>query len=171
LTLDDDGNATVGVIGGPSCAPSTDRISASLNAPPFVTVATSLKVLAPQDTKTGVTAVPASEVEDSVYSSFVTLVQVELPSVYSEKDVILKSDELNARCAPGGIVWISPDTVSGGDGAEVTVQLDNNGNAFALVYGPYSCASGLSTITADLTSVPYTTEVGSFRILSPRVTV
>jgi len=172
VTLDDDGNATAVLWGGPSCAPSKDRISASLNAPPYSTAATSVTVLPPHDTKVGVTSTPANEVEDSVYSSVATVIQVELPSVYSEKSVILKSDELYTRC-DGELFWYGADEsiLNGGDSSpEATVTLDNNGNAFAVAIGSESCASGKSTVTADLTTVPYTTLVGSFTILSPRVT-
>ena len=172
VTLDDDGNANAVLWGGPSCAPSKDRIGASLLAPPYYTTSTELTVLPPHDTKAGVTAEPASLVEDSVYSAVATVIQVEFPSVQSEKSVIIKSDELYARC-DDDLFWYGADesSLNGGDSSpEATVSLDNNGNAFAVAIGPESCASGKSTITADLTTVPYTTEVGSFTILSPRVT-
>jgi hypothetical protein len=169
VQLDNDGNAIAVVHGGPSCAPSTDRISASLQAPPFTTVATSFTILPPANTKVGVTANPKSEVEDSVYSAAATIIQVEFPSVYSEKFVTIKSDEFLARC--GGHLLLSHFGISASTNGEITVQLDNNGNAFVEAFGGPSCASGTSTITADLTTVPYTTYVGHFTILSPRPTV
>jgi len=170
VQLDNDGNAIAVVAGGPSCAPSTDRISASLQAPPFTTVATSFTILPPANTSPGVTANPKSIVEDSVYSAVATVVQVEFPSVYAEKYVTIKSDELNTRCNDT-LSWFGPEGVFIANGPEATVQLDNNGNAFAFAIGGPSCASGRSTITADLTTVPYTTEVGYFTILSPRPTI
>ena len=171
VQLDNDGNAIAALWGGPSCAPSTDRISASLNAPPFTTVATSFTILPPLNTKPGVTANPKSIVEDSVYSAAATVIQVEFPSVYAEKFVTIKSDELFTRC--GGLLsWWGPEETSLATNVpEVTVQLDNNGNAFAVAIAGPSCASGNSTVTADLTTVPYTTEVGHFVILSPRPTI
>jgi hypothetical protein len=170
VQLDNDGNAIAAVWGGPSCAPSTSRISASLEAPPFTTVATSFTILPPLNTKPGVTANPKSIVEDSVYSAVATVVQVEFPSVQAEKYVTIKSDELNTRCA-GTLTWWGPEEQPLGSGPEVTVQLDNNGNAFAVAIAGPSCASGVSTITADLTTVPFTTKVGRFKILSPRPTI
>ena len=170
VQLDNDGNAIAVVAGGPSCAPSTDRISASLLAPPFTTVATSFTILPPANTSPGVKAYPKSIVEDSVYSAVATVVQVEFRSVYAEKYVTIKSDELNTRCN-GTLSWFGPEGVFIANGPEATVQLDNNGNAFAFAIAGPSCASGRSTITADLTTVPYTTEVGYFTILSPRTLI
>jgi len=171
VQLDNDGNAIAAVWGGPSCAPSTDRISASLNAPPFTTVATSFTILPPANTSPGVTANPKSIVEDSVYSAAATVIQVEFPSVYAEKYVTIKSDELYTRCN-NTLDWNGPEEVSLGTNVpEVTVQLDNNGNAFVVAIAGPSCASGRSTVTADLTTVPYTTKVGYFTILSPRPTI
>jgi len=169
VQLDNDGNAIAVVHGGPSCAPSKDRISASLLAPPFTTVATSFTILPPGNTKVGVTANPKSIVEDSVYSAAATVIQVEFPSVYSEKFVTIKSDELLTRCA--GNLLLSDFGTGASTTGEITVQLDNNGNAFVFALAGPSCASGRSTITADLTTVPYTTEVGYFTILSPRPTI
>jgi hypothetical protein len=170
VTLDNDGNATAVVFGGPSCAPATARIFASLNAPPFPTVSTTFTVLPPNNTPPGVTASPRSEVEDAVFSSVATVVQVEFPSSQAEKFVTLKSDELFARCA-GGLAWFGPEGALLAVGPEAVVQLDNNGNAFAVVVGPLSCASGPSTITAELHTVPYTTFASTFTVLSPRPTV
>lgn len=172
VQLDNDGNAIAEVLGGPSCAPATARIFASLNAPPFPTASTTFTVLPPQNTKPGVTATPRREVEDAVFSSVATVIQVEFPSSQAEKFVTIKSDEMAARCQNllwDGFVGGIPATIV--IGPEVTVQLDNNGNAFVVARGEPSCASGTSTITADLTTVPYTTFSTNFTILSPRPTI
>jgi hypothetical protein len=170
VTLDNDGGAIAAVWGGPSCAPSTNRISASLEVPPFTTVATKFQIDPPRNTKPGITANPATEVEDAVYSSVATVIQVEFPSVQAEKFVNIKSHELFSRCA-SALTWVGPEEVILGVGVDnVTVQLDNNGNAFVVVIAGPSCASGTSTLTADLTTVPYTTFTGAFTILSPRPT-
>jgi hypothetical protein len=126
-----------------------------------------LELLPPGNTKTGVTANPKSEVEDNVTSSVATVIRVEFPSVQAEKFVNIKSDELFTRCH-GGIHWWGPLERDFGTGPETTVQLDNNGNAFVVAIAGTSCASGTSTITADLTTVPFTTLIGSFTVLSPR---
>ena len=44
---------------------------------------------------------PSSEVEDSVFSSFLTVVQVELPSMYAEK-TDLEIRRLEHTLSPGG---------------------------------------------------------------------
>ena len=170
VILDDDGNATAVVFGGPSCAAGTARIFASLNAPPFPTVSTTFTILPPQNTPPGVTANPRTEVEDDIFSSVATVVQVEFPSTQAERFVTLKSDELFARCA-GSLIWLGPLGIPIAIGPEAVVQLDNNGNAFAVAVGLLSCASGPSTITAELHTVPYTTFSTNFTVLSPRPTI
>jgi hypothetical protein len=167
VKLDNDGNATAVVWGGPSCAPTRYHIQASLNATPFTTIRTTLTLLPPGNTKTGVTANPKSEVEDNVFSSVATVIRVEFPSVQAEQWVQIKSDELQTRCA-GGIHWWGPLERPFGTGADTLVQLDNNGNAFVVAIAGTSCASGTSTITAELRSVPFTTLITTFTILSPR---
>jgi len=172
VTLDNDGNATAVVWGGPSCAAGTVLITASLNAPPFTTVRTHFTIRPPQNTSPGVTAHPSTEVEDAVFSSVATVIQVEFPSVQAEKLVNISSHELFSRCAVAPhITWVGPDqTVLGAGVDNVTVQLDNNGNAFVVALGGASCASRKSTIVADLLTVPYTTYTNTFTILSPRPT-
>lgn len=170
VTLDDDGNATAALWGGPSCAAGTYRISASLNVPPFTTVKTSFTVIAPQNTTNGVFPAPKSEVEDATTSSVATVFEVEFPSVQAEKTVIIKSDELDSRCG-SSLKWYGPDEVLLATGPEATVTLDDNGNAFAVLIAGPSCASGTSSVTADLTTAPYTTHRTYFTILSPRSTV
>jgi hypothetical protein len=167
--LDNDGNATAAVWGGPSCAPGTALITASLNAPPFTTASTTFRILPPRNTKPGVTANPSTEVEDGVYSSFATVIQVEFPSYQAEQFVNISSPELLASCA-GALAWYGPLEAPLGGGNNVTVQLDNNGNAFVVLIGGPSCASGTYTIVADLTTVPYTTYTTTFTVLSPRPT-
>jgi len=189
VTLDNDGNATAALFGGPSCASGKAQILASLNAPPFTTASTTFTVLPPRNTKHGVTANPSTEVEDAVFSSVATVIQVEFPSVQAGKIVTIKSNELFGRCpfVPGAIVppaasslaWVGPNVVNPNVAAVIptrvntpfaNVRLDNNGNAFVVVLGA-NCASGTSTITAELATVPYTTFVGHFTVNSPRPTV
>jgi len=173
VTLDNDGNATAVVWGGPSCAPSTDLITATLNVAPYTTASTTFRVRPPANTPPGVTANPRSQVEDSVWSSAATVIQVEFPSVFAEKTVDISSQELFQRCgiAPN-VLWVGPEeTVLGNNVPSISVTLDNNGNAFVVALLGASCASGPSTIVADLTVAPYTTYTTTFNILSPRPTV
>jgi hypothetical protein len=168
VTLDDDGNANAVVWGGPSCAASRDTIFASLEDPPYVTASTTFTVRPPQNTPHGVFATPMSLVEDSVYSAVATVISVEYPAVDAEQTVTIKSDELDFRCADG-ITWVGPDEDVLGNGADATVTLDNNGNAFVVALGDDSCSAGVSTISSDLAIAPYTTYSTQFRTLSPRV--
>jgi hypothetical protein len=168
--LDDDGNATAVVWGGPSCAATTDLVTADLMAPPFYTARTHLIIEPPQDTTEGVYSYPRSEVEDSITSSVDAVFYAEFPSVDSEQKVTISDPQLNNRCT-GGITWYGPDEVPLGTGSSVTVTLDNNGNAFVVALAGPSCASGGTLITADLNVAPYTTFTRYFTVLSPRVTV
>jgi hypothetical protein len=55
---------------------------------------------------------------------------------------------------------------------EVTkIALDNNGNAFVIVFGDKSCAEGTSLIEADLESKPFTTYTTQFTVEGPRPTI
>jgi hypothetical protein len=167
ITLDNDGNGRAVVWGGP-CAAGTWRLSASLNAPPFTTVRFNFIVIAPMSTPVGVKAYPATEVEDAVNSSVATVIQVELPAVQAERWVNVRSQELFTRCK-SNLSWWGAGQIGLGSGAGASVQLDNTGSTFVVVIGGPSCASGKSTITASLTTVPFTTLTGTFSILSPRV--
>ena len=169
VTLDNDGNATAVFWGGPSCAAGTSLICASLNVPPFTTVCANFTIRPPQNTPQGVKAIPSTEVEDATFSSVATVIYVEFPSVQAEKLVDIKSQELFARCGDA-LAWYGPDEVFLGTGPETTVQLDNNGNAFAVAIAGPSCASGKSLVEASLTTVPFTTFTTTFTILSPRPT-
>ena len=168
-TLDNDGEATVVAFGGPSCAAGPSIVSAHLDVPPFATVSTNYRILAPRDTPPGVKARPSSEVEDSVTSSVATIVYAEFPSVYSEQGITIRSNELNNRCA-GGVTWVGPDEHVLGRGPTTTTTLDNNGNAFVVALAGPSCAAGTSSIEASLNVAPYKSYLNTFDILSPRVT-
>jgi hypothetical protein len=171
VQLDDAGNATVGLIAGPSCASGESLISAHLEEAPYETFTTSFTVLPPHATTPGVTTLPSSQVEDDLTSSVATIVEVEFPSVYAEQYVNINAEQLYARCQnPDHLTWDGPLGEEGyylGDGETQDVQLDNSGNAFALVFGYSSCASGSSLIEASLLKAPYTTYTTEFTVKSP----
>jgi len=175
VELDNDGNGTAVVMGGPSCAAGESLVAAHLEAPPFTTVTTSFTVLPPRPTEPGVFATPESKVEGEVFSDVATIVQVEFPPVFAEEWVYIDASQLYARCHEDYRVdWI----VMGPDGPEVRatkaeathVQLDNDGNAFVVVFGNYSCAAGTSLIEASLENAPYTTYTTNFTVEPPRPT-
>lgn len=172
VTLDDAGNATAVVWGGPGCASGETLMSAHLNHPPFPTVTTNFEVLPPKVTPSGVEALPDAQVEDDTTSSVATIIQVEFPSVYAEQDVNISDEQLFARCGvEPKTVWIGPDEHILGIGTEGVskVKLDNDGNAFVVVVGSSSCASGETEIEASLEEAPYTTVTNDFTVLAPGV--
>lgn len=169
VTLDDDGNATAVVLGGPSCAASRDLIEADLTVAPYTTATTQVRIAPPVTTQPGVWALPASQVEDATTSSVATIFYVEFPSVYAEHEVQISDAELFDSCA-GHITWILPNATFK-YGKSVTTTLDDNGNAFVVVLAGPSCASGDTLVQADLSGPPYKTVTAQFTVLSPRVTV
>ncbi len=170
VRLDDDGNATAIVLGGPSCAASRDLIEADLTVAPYTTATTQVRIAPPVSTQPGVRAFPASQVEDATTSSVATVFYVEFPSVYAGNEVQISDAELYDRCA-GNIAWIFPNSTTLKYGKSVTTTLDDNGNAFVVALAGPSCASGSTLVQADLVGPPYTTVTTQFTVLSPRVTV
>ena len=171
VTLDDDGNATAVVLGGPSCAASRDLIEADLAVAPYTTAITQVQIAPPRDTRPGVFALPAQQVEDDITSSVATIFYVEFPSVYSEHKVEISDAELYDRCDGHGITWILPNSTTFTYGKSVTVTLDDNGNAFVVALAGPSCAAINTFVQAELVGPPYTTLTSQFNVLSPRVTV
>jgi hypothetical protein len=170
VVLDDDGNATAVVWGGPSCAATRDLITADLTVAPYTTVKTHVTIEAPVTTPTSLHAYPAQEVEDATTSSVATIFYAEFPSVYAENTVEFSDPQLYDRCT-GGITWVGPDEVVLGTGKSVTTTLDDNGNAWVVALAGPSCASGETLAQADLVGPTYKTLTTHFRVLSPRVTV
>ncbi len=170
VTLDGAGNATAVVWGGPSCAPGESLLSAHLEEAPYTTVTTSFSVLPGSETEPGVTATPSSFTEDNVTSSVATIVQVEFPSVYAERYVNISAEQLYSRCLiKPHLMWVGPDEKVLAESAESVskVKLDNSGNAFVVLLGGASCASGTSEIEASLEQAPYTTYTTTFTIEPP----
>jgi hypothetical protein len=69
-----------------------------------------------------------------------TIAEVEFPSVYAEKDVNINAEQLYARCQNNDhLEWYGPvygeDNYYFGSGESQTVQLDNSGNAFVVLWG------------------------------------
>jgi hypothetical protein len=184
VKLDDDGNAVVAVEGGPECSEGESLISASMeNSSNTSSVSEGFTVLAPKPTKPGVFALPSWQVEDGIDSSVATVVQVEFPSKYAEKEVFVSDEQLYTQCQLSPhLTWIGPSLTEqpehqsvsdavGGLFAEneegVKLKLDNDGNAFVILLGEESCASGGSEIEASLEVAPYTTYVTKFNVGAP----
>jgi hypothetical protein len=171
LRLDGAGNTWAVVFGGPGCAPGESLISAHLEAPPFSTVTTGFTVLAPRPTPLGATVLPAEITLGETASSFGAIVQVEYPTVFAEDWVTITAEQLAARCKiPPHLIWFGPNLKLLGFGAESSarVQLDNDGNAFAVVFGAFSCSAGTADIEATLEEAPYTEERTTLTLLAPQ---
>ena len=173
LTLDADGNATVALIAGPRCQAGESLITAHELEPPYESFTTAFSIVPPETTAQGVFALPPVQVEDATSSGFATIVESEFAEG-SEKRVRLASEELYRRCRRSpGLHWISEGRRVV-DGPELTgenaVQLDNDGNGFAVAIGDGSCMPGSSLIEADLESKPFTTLTTEFTILPPQPT-
>ena len=170
LRLDDAGNTWAVVFAGPGCAGGESLISAHLEAPPFTTVTTGFTVLAPRVTPPGATVLPSEITLGDLASSFGAIVEVEYPPVFAEDWVTINSEQLAARCKiPPHLIWFGPNLHLLGFGAESSarVQLDNDGNAFAVVFGAFSCAAGTSDIEATLEEAPYTTYTTKLTLAPP----
>ncbi len=169
VKLDDDGNATIAVWGGPSCAAGESLVSAHLEEAPGETVTTSFTVLPPKPTTPGVSALPASQVEVGDYSNSATIVQVEFPPAYSEQKVVISDEQLYSHCE-GHLYWIGADNQPLGAGEAATVKLDDDGNAFVVLLGGPSCAPGETEVEASLEKAPYTTYTTTFTVQPPQPT-
>jgi hypothetical protein len=169
VTLDNHGNATVIAWGGPGCAPGETLVAAHLEEAPYTTVTTPFAIALGKETTEGVEAIPSSLIEDDVTSSVATIVQVEFPPVYAEQYVEVTAEQLYQRCLiKPHLVWVGPDEkVLNKSGEGTKVQLDNSGNAFVVLLGGGSCASGPSEIEASLVKAPYTTKTATFTVKPP----
>jgi hypothetical protein len=179
VLLDNDGNATVQVIGR-DCAPGANLIEADLEAAPYTTATATLTALPPAVTKfPTITGAPNPEVEtgdnapgnaeSQVYVNFL----IEENPVYAEQIVDVTSAQLTDRCEPGRTAWFSEPGVGGGDAelgtTGVTAVLDNDGNADVTFEG-ISCAAGDSLVDAELVGGTHDTFTTTFTISPPAVT-
>lgn len=171
VRLDDDGNATAVVWGGPSCAAARALITADLTVAPFTTATVKVKIAPPVTTRKGLFAIPAWEVEDATTSSVAAIFYAEFPSVQAESTVEISDVQLYDRCAHH-LIWVGPNfTILAVNTDSVRTTLDDNGNAFVVALAGPSCASGTTLAEADLVGPPYTTLTTEFTVFSPRVTV
>ena len=172
VVLDNDGNATVWVL-GENCAPGPNLIEADLNGAPYTTATATLTALPPAPTpEPTITGAPNPEVEtgddgpadaeSQVYATFL----IEENPVYAEQTVDVESSQLFSRCGVTAF-W----TVGNAEtfGPTASVVLDNDGNAVVNFFG-VSCAAGESTVTADLTVGTHDTFSTTYTISPPTVT-
>lgn len=168
--LDVDGNANVALIAGPKCMVGESLITVDENQSPFETFTTSYQILPAVNTPPELKVTPAAQVEDAESSAVITIAQAEFSGA-SEQHVRLGYEQLADRCerSPGAIlIKADREQVSGNEETENAIELDNNGNGFAIIAGVDSCAEGVSLIESDLESSPFTTQTAEFTTESPR---
>jgi hypothetical protein len=189
--LDDDGNATV-VVDGIDCAPGTSVVEADLEVAPFLTALTTLVVDPPVVTPAGVTGYPqtagvAEEIEtgdtsESGDSNIYAVFYVETSPVYAEQTVEIDSSQLEARCVEGwrwepgnalgvgvGPGYSGPQHGTGvNTGTKPSTVLDDDGNA-VFVFKGVSCATGPSTVVADVLAGTNETYTTTFTVNPPAV--
>jgi hypothetical protein len=171
LHLDVDGNANIALIAGPKCMVGESLITLDENEAPYETFTTSFQVLAAVNTPPGLFVTPAVQVEDAEPSGVVTIAQAEYKEA-SEAKIRLGYEQLADRCAMhAGAILVKADRteISGDEEALSAIELDNNGNGFAVLVGSDSCAEGTSLIESDLEVSPFTTQTGEFKVEAPRV--
>ena len=174
LRLDADGNATVALLAGPNCMAGESLIALDQDEAPYETFTTSFQVLPPVKTPQGVSALPPEQVEDATSSAVATIVEAEFPG-HPEAKVRLDAEQLYDSCKQGErLIWVreNGEVLRGRPelAGEEAVQLDDNGNGFAILIGSDSCAEGTSVIEADLEESPFTTETTDFTVLPPQPT-
>jgi hypothetical protein len=173
LHLDVDGNANVALIAGPHCMAGESLITLDEDESPYETFTTSFQVLPAGPTPQGLYVTPSSQVEDATSSGVATIVQAEFARA-PEAKVRLGAGQLYSRCqrAPH-LIWVreNRELVVGPELADGhAVELDNDGNGFALALGSTSCAEGRSLIEGDLEQSPFTTLAAEFTVLPPQPT-
>jgi len=185
VALDDDGNATVGLVGF-DCAPGSSLVEADLIAAPYYTAITTLVAEPPNVTPEGLTGYPQiagvpEEVEtgdtpssgnSDVYAAF----YVETNPVYAEEPVEIGSVQLESSCGQGW-VWIPGNggTSTFGKGFDIngfvaSTLLDNDGNAVFIFKGQ-SCAPSTSDVIADVIAGTHPTYSTTFTVDAPRPTI
>jgi len=120
--------------------------------------------------KITITASPNGLVETG-QSEVHAVIQVETSPRYANDDVLISSAQLQGSC-PGGIRFeYIPDGATSPMGAnnEISVPLDNDGNATVVVNGR-DCAPGPDVIEADLYAPPYLTAVSVLHVRPPVTT-
>ena len=170
LKVDADGNATVAVIAGPQCHAGDSLVAVHEQNPPFESVTTDYSVLPPATTPEGVTALPATQIEDAESSAVATIIEAEFPGK-AEAKFRVGSAELYARCQLNSHVhWIQENRIDNQSNTSEVLnqQLDNDGNGFVLAIGDASCYPGSSLIEADLEAGPnFKTLTTTFGIEAP----
>ena len=163
VALDGYGDATV-TVGGSHCTPGSNAVQATLVPAPHTSASTILTIHPPAPTSTGISGLPASELETgsgSVYAVF----YVGTSPVFAQDAIDIESSQLQSDCAGGWrlepgdggpAVW-GPDSES----TEAQTTVDSDGNA-AFVFEGRSCSPGTFSVSSELATPPHTTYQTSY---------
>jgi len=172
VALDGDGNATVALI-ATNCRPGETTVVADETEYPFETYMATFTVLAPEVSPEGLWVLPSREVESVTDSSVVTIVEVEFPAAEALIDLV--AEQLYDRCSKATAVeWVLPSgtMLTSSGRLELEVETDDDGNAFALLFGRKSCQPGAVQVFGDLVEAEsFQTVHDLFEIEYPRPTV
>lgn len=177
--LDDDGNATVAIIGGPSCAAGGGALVAvDLDAGTHPTTVTEVTIEPPHVTPEGVFLFPnfggkigSGAIESSTNSSLLGLAFIEFPPELAEDKISINDRQLFAKCSVGSkIRWFNEGAEKVAEGPEAIAQLDDDGNAFVVFEAGESCQAGDTLFEVSLVEAPYTTLTEEFNVLPPQPT-
>lgn len=170
--LDDDGNVTVAIFGGPSCAAEGGAL-VTVDLEGGATTTTEITITEPEVTLAGIKLYPEDGgIEDATDSSLVGLAMIAFPPGYAEETVSITDRQLFEKClfAPK-LTWFGPDGTLIKEGSpEAAAVLDNDGNAFVVFEAGESCKSGNTLFEVSLEEPPYTTQQANFKVLPPQST-
>ena len=153
VRLDENGNAFVVALGLSSCAAGNSLIEAILEETPY-TAYTSEFTVEPPPTGGGgpdephceIHSLPSFADQGSDPSHVADYIEVRCEEVFAEQHVEIKLQSLDLRCHDT-LHWASR-TPSSGSGAttesssSITLELDNDGNAAAVLWGGPGCDPG-----------------------------
>jgi hypothetical protein len=165
VTLDKFGNAAA-VLWSVHCGSGETLLTAKLDVAPFSVAQTSFAVLPPHRTPSGLWALPRAQVEGAE-GTFATVIDTGFENGSQLKAEISAANVYHRCRARPHLHWIYQGREKTG-GKSVTVKLDNNGLAFAILLAGPSCQVGESLIVAELIQAPYTAFTTSFVGEPPR---
>jgi len=176
--LDDAGNATIAMFGGPSCAAEGEAlVTVDLESGTHPTTTTAVMIEEPKVTKEGIELFPlhgekeGGTIENATDSGVVGLAVIEYSPTLAEEKVSVTDRQLFEKCkfAPK-LAWFEENGEKINAGLETTTTLDNDGNAFVVFEGGGSCKSGNSLFEASLEEPPFTTLEANYKVLPPQST-
>jgi hypothetical protein len=104
---------------------------------------------------------------ETATSNVAGIIQVEANPSFAGDSVTISSTQLTSRCPGAAVVYRT--ALNTGHDDNITLTLDNDGNATVIVFGS-NCAPGSALVTADLDAPPFATAVTKLILTPPQVT-